>query len=387
MTRPRIVLVDQYFPPDTAATARIVDDFAAACRRDGAPLTIVCGYPSYDAPARPGWRPLRRVKGDGMTRYVIGSTGFDRRSAAGRVCNYMTFMAGAALLVPFVATRAAFVVMTDPPMAPLLAWWAKRAGRATSVTIWIQDLHPDFGVAAGLLGDSVVVRLWRRALGAALRSADQVVVLGRDMARRVQGIADVPTRVVHNGWSGVAPSDAHPSTSDDRPLRIMHFGNLGFAGPWASVRHAARDLDGIAEFVFVGGGAAEGDFADAPANVSLVGRVPHAEVPTLAAGADLLLVGTRAGIEGYVVPSKGYEMMALARPLLVVAAPEAEMRLLVQDHGCGIAVDDDPAAIVAALQGVVRSELAAMAERARAASTEYTRAHQFGVFVALLSPA
>jgi glycosyltransferase involved in cell wall biosynthesis len=380
------VLVDQYFPPDTAATARIVDDFAAACRVASAPLTVVCGYPSYDASPRPAWRPLRRVRDSGVTRYVVGSTGFDRRSALGRVLNYVTFMLGAAVLVPFVSARSAFVVMTDPPMAPLLAWWARRSGRAESVTVWIQDLHPDFGVAAGLLRDGALVRAWRRALAGALRSADEVVVLGRDMARRVHAVADVPTRVVHNGWSGVAP--VGPGAGDDaRPLRIMHFGNLGFAGPWRSVVTAARSLDGVAEFVFVGGGAAEGEFVDAPANVSLVERVPHDQVATLAEESDLLLVGTRAGIEGYVVPSKGYEMMALGRPLLVVAVADAEMRLLVDEHRCGVTVDDDPAAIVAALKALTRAEFPGMAERARAASSAYARADQFAAFVATLSPA
>ncbi|MEY2473861.1 MAG: colanic acid biosynthesis glycosyl transferase WcaI [Actinomycetota bacterium] len=387
MSRRRIVLVDQYFPPDAAATARIVEDFAAVCAGSGAPLTIVCGYPSYDAPTRPGWRPLRRVRAPGVTRYVVGSTGFDRRSALGRVCNYMTFIVCAAVLVPFVAARAAFVVMTDPPMAPLLAWWAKRVGRVHSVTIWIQDLHPDFGVAAGLVRDGRTVRLWRRGLGAALRAADEVVVLGRDMAERVHAIADVPTRVVHNGWSGVAPASTDSAPPNGGPLRVMHFGNLGFAGPWASVLAAARDLDGVAEFVFVGGGAAERDFADAPANVSVAARVPHDEVPALAAQADLLLVGTRGGIEGYVVPSKGYEMMALARPLLVVAAPTAEMRRLVEQHGCGVAVDDDASAIVVALQSVSRGDLPAMGERAHIAAAAYTRAGQFTVLVEALSPA
>jgi glycosyltransferase involved in cell wall biosynthesis len=271
-------------------------------------------------------------------------------------------------------------------MAPLLAWWVRRAGRPATVTVWVQDLHPDFGVAAGLLRNGVVVRLWRRALRAALRSADEVIVLGRDMAARIRTIADVRTRVVHNGWSGVR---AAPAASADiqRPLRVMHFGNLGFAGPWPSVLAAARDLVGVVEFVFVGGGAAEAEFADAAANVSLVGRVPHEEVAQLAAAADLLLVGVRAGVEGYVVPSKGYEMMALARPLLVVSVPESEMRLLVESHECGVTVDDDATAIVDALKRLPRADLAAMGQRAAAAAQQYTRAAQFASFVSTLSPA
>jgi hypothetical protein len=385
MSRRRIVLVDQYFPPDTAATARIVDDFRAACVAEGVPLTIVCGYPSYDPVDRPLWRPLRRVRDGAVTRFVVGSSGFDRRRAAGRVANYATFMAGAALLLPFVCARAALVVMTDPPMAPLLAWWARRVARPATVAIWFQDLHPDFGVAAGVFGNNLVVRTWRAALRASLRAADDVIVLGRDMARRVEqvGVA-VPTRIVHNGWSGVTAAPVAPGGG---PLKVMHFGNLGFAGPWPSVIAAARQLEGVAEFVFVGGGASEDVFADAPVNVTVAARVPHDAVPAMAAGADLLLVGTRDGLEGYVMPSKGYEMMALGRPLLVVANSQSEIRLLVEERACGITVDDDPAAIVACIKGARPEQLRAMADRATQAAEEFRRDRQFASLVGSLSPA
>jgi glycosyltransferase involved in cell wall biosynthesis len=388
LSRRRIVVVDQYFPPDTAATAGIVARFARVCAEQHVPVTVVCGRPSYDPTDKLAWRPLRRVRTDGAVRYVIGSTGFDRRSAAGRVVNYVTFMLGAAWLLPFVCGRAAVVVMTDPPMAPLLAWWVRRVGRPASVAVWIQDLHPDFGVAAGLLRDGGLVRMWRRALRAALRAADDVVVLGRDMARRVDalGVA-VSTHVVHNGWYGVKITPARESPN--RPLKVMHFGNLGFAGPWPSVLAAARELQGVAEFVFVGGGAGEAVFGDAPPNVTVAPRIPHTEVTVTAAAADLLLVGVKDGLEGYVVPSKGYEMMALGRPLLMVSAPKSELRLLVEEIGCGIAVDDDPKAIAEAVQAAAdgRVDLAEMAMHARRASSKYARDEQLSMLVDRLSPA
>ncbi|HUR77373.1 MAG TPA: glycosyltransferase family 4 protein [Acidimicrobiales bacterium] len=390
LIRRRIVVIDQYFPPDTSATARIISDFAEVCVEQRAPLTIVCGFPSYDPGPRLSWRPLRRVRSAGMTRYVIGSTGFDRRSALGRVCNYVSFMVGAALLIPLVCRKAAVVVLTDPPMAPLLGWWARRAGHPASVALWIQDLHPDFGVAAGLLSDNVVVRAWRSGLRAALRAADDVIVLGRDMARRVEqvGVA-APTRVVHNGWSGVARQPQRDVGDGARRVRVMHFGNIGFAGPWPSVLAAARALVDVAEFEFIGGGAGEAEFADAPSNVAVFSRVAHSEVSRLAAQADLLLVGVRAGLEGYVVPSKGYEMMALGRPLLVVSVPDSEMRLLVEERGCGLTVDDRPEALVEAIRSVAAGhvDLAAMANNAATAAGEFERKAQFALLVEALSSA
>jgi hypothetical protein len=248
----------------------------------------------------------------------------------------------------------------------------------------VQDLHPDFGVAAGLIGNGILVRAWRRALCSALRACDEVAVLGRDMTRRIEALGVVvPTRVVHNGWSGVTASAAPPRA--DRRLRVMHFGNIGFAGPWPSVLAAARELTDVADFVFVGGGAGEGAFNALPPNVTVAPRVAHEAVSALAAEADLLLVGVRSGLEGYVVPSKAYEMMALGRPLYVVADPTCETRLLVDERACGITVDDRADAIVAALRSP--GDLEAMAAAAVTAAVDFTRAGQFASFVTSLSPA
>ena len=99
--------------------------------------------------------------------------------------------------------------------------------------------------------------------------------------------------------------------------------------------------------------------------------------------------GKRLQLHGYVVPSKGYEMMALGRPLLVVSDPSSEMRLLVEERGCGLTVDDRAAAIVDALRHVAGgdADLAAMAQRAQSAATEFARDEQFASFIASLSPA
>ena len=113
-SRRRIVLVNQYFPPDTAATARIAADFVAECGRVGVRVTVVCGYPSYEPTTRPAWRPLRRTRNGSTTVLVVGSTGFGRSHPVGRVVDYVTFLLGAVVVIPFVSARAACVVMTNP---------------------------------------------------------------------------------------------------------------------------------------------------------------------------------------------------------------------------------------------------------------------------------
>lgn len=383
MSRSRgVVLVNQYFPPDTSATSRIATDFIGECERRGLRVLVVAGRPSYDPTARLSWRPVRRSTSDGSLEWVIGSSAFDRRNPIGRVLNYLTFMVGAALVVPMLRPTWPIVVMTDPPMAPLLAPLSRLRNRRRSVRVWIQDLHPDFDVATGLLRNGRLVRVWRRLLVTSLNTADEIIVLGRDMSDRVTRLGvDAPTTVVHNGWSGVDSAETQGSAADT--LRIFHFGNVGFAGPFESVVRAMRNMQDHVELVFVGAGANEGVLADAPANVTVRPRIPHGDVAQAASEADLLLVGVRDGVEGLVVPSKGYEMMALGRPLLVVGNPGSEMRRLVTEIGCGLGCDDNPESIAAVLNSAdtSRDSLADMARKGLLAAVQYRRDVQFGPFV------
>jgi glycosyltransferase involved in cell wall biosynthesis len=54
--------------------------------------------------------------------------------------------------------------------------------------------------------------------------------------------------------------------------------------------------------------------------------------------ADVHVVGLAPGLAGYVVPSRLYGILAVARPVIVAADAESETAQVVQEVGCGIVV-------------------------------------------------
>jgi glycosyltransferase involved in cell wall biosynthesis len=105
---------------------------------------------------------------------------------------------------------------------------------------------------------------------------------------------------------------------------------------------------------------------------------------------DLHIVTIRRGLEGVVVPSKLYSILAAGRPVLVVAAPESDAARIVCESGCGIVVDpDDPEAVARAIRELSNDpmRLAEMGRRARGAASKYARVTELQKFVGIIEEA
>ena len=99
------------------------------------------------------------------------------------------------------------------------------------------------------------------------------------------------------------------------PFVVLHAGNLGFYGAWATVVKAARMLngDGVG-FVFVGDGAARSHVETSAEGCNAIRFQPYRpadQVPYVLAAGDIHLLTIRRGLEGVVVPSKLYPICLL----------------------------------------------------------------------------
>ena len=175
------------------------------------------------------------------------------------------------------------------------------------------------------------------------------------------------------------------------PFVVLHAGNLGFYGAWETLIGASRLLDAEnVGFVFVGEGAAKPlieALADGCPRVRFLPFWPVEQVPYVLAAPDIHVVTVRRGLEGVVVPSKLYPILAAGRPVLAVAPEASDVARIVTRYGCGVVADPDkPAAVAAAVRGLAqdRVQLQQMAQRARAIAPEYERGKQLDRLVGLV---
>ena len=318
-----------------------------------------------------------------------------------RVLNYLTYVA---LSVP----RAAFVRcdvvlgMTDPPFEGIVAAFVALL-KGKPLVYNIRDLYPDMAVGGSIVSAGLMTRVWERLHRWALRRATRVVVLGEDMRARIaaKGVKGERIAVVRDG-AEICDAGSQPAVDAEvvRAIRgdfqfvLLHAGNLGFYGAWATLVAAARKLegDGIG-LVFVGDGAQRPQIEVAAAgckNVRFLPFFPASKIASVLAAPDAHIVTIKRGLEGVIVPSKMYGILAAGKAIVAVAPRETDVVAIGEERGFAVWGDpDDPEKVACAVRKIScdADEIRRMGEAARAAANEYDRVTELSKFVRIFEEA
>ena len=394
-----ILLLNEYFPPDTSATAKCAAQVAEALSVDHR-VTVVAGRPSYDPDEQHPRYLLRREVHGNLAVERVGSTAYPRFQMRRRVSNYLTYLS---LAVPRALSIPSDVVlaMTDPPIegiaGAIVAWLSGRP-----FVYNIRDMYPDMAVGGAIVRAGLLARVWERWHRWALRRASKVIVLGEDMRNRIlaKGVRAERIEIVRDGTEILA-AQARPPQLDSEVMReirngfrfvLLHAGNIGFYGAWETLIAAAKQLagDGVG-LVFVGEGAQRAQLETAAkglANVRVLPFYPGSKVASVLAAADAHLITVKRGLEGVVVPSKMYGILAAGKPIVAAAPRETDAVTLGERLGFGVGADPDQPDELA---GVIR-ELASdparvegMGRAALAAAPAYDRVRELQKFVEIVS--
>ncbi|HEX7706702.1 MAG TPA: glycosyltransferase family 4 protein [Thermoanaerobaculia bacterium] len=374
----RVLFVNRYFHPDHSATSQMASALAFALAARGWEVGALTSRQRYDdASAR-----LASEVVDGVRIERIWSTRFGRAALAGRAIDYLSFYVSA--FFALLRRRDAVVIaMTDPPLISVVAALASKR-----LVNWVQDFFPEVAEALGMR----VMRPLRIARNWSLRRARANVVLGEQMAARV------PKAVVIHNW---ADSSLVPVAADSNPLRdewikgdsfvAGYSGNLGRAHEFETILGAIERLPSV-RLVISGGGARLDDVRRrAPANVSFHPYQPLEMLSRALSVADVHLVSLQPSLEGLIVPSKFYGILAVARPVIFIGSRYGELAQLIRESRCGLVVEsgdvDALARAIASLAGD-RAGAAAMGQRGLALYRErFDPAHAFDAWEKVLEEA
>ena len=304
---------------------------------------------------------------------------------------YLAFYAGATWRLVWLLRRGDVVVaLTDPPALSVPIAFAAGVKRALLVN-WLQDVFPEVATQLGVRIPGArlltVLRDW------SLRRAAVNVVVSPSMGRHVEtaGVDSARVEVIPN-WAD--DESIHPIQPDSTPLRAEwglegrfvaeYSGNMGRAHEFETILDAAEQLQREPDvaFLFIGGGPA------APwvrqrveqkglTNVLFKPPQPRAGLVEALAVGDVHLVCLRPALEGLVVPSKYYGVLAAGRPVIYVGGRASDIAREVLDRQCGRVVSPGDAPSLAAAILSLRdcaSERARLGSNARNLLDErYTR--------------
>src|SRR5262249_40589039 len=158
----------------------------------------------------------------------------------------------------------------------------------------------------------------------------------------------------------------------------------------AGAKELAREGVGL---VFVGDGAQRAALEEAAknmTNVRFLDFFPASKIPSVLASADAHVITIRRGLEGVVVPSKVYGILAAGKPIVAVAPAETDVVRIGSCQGFSVGADpDDPRQFVRAVRELLRDsgKLRSMSDAAQAAAPGYDRVTELKKFVHIVEEA
>lgn len=356
-----LLFLNQFYPPDSAPTGRLLADVAREAAAQGHTVTVICGGAGQRTAAASQAGPVRVVR--------VPTAPFSRTPAA-RLLSYLSYFPGALWASLRIPRPDLVVTLTTPPMLSVIGDLLRRF-RGARHYIWEMDVYPDIAVALGVLSPrSPLTRVLAAAARRARRAATAVIVLGPCMRDRLAASGVSANVRIAENWADGAAIRPEP-LPEPRPLTILYSGNLGLAHDIATIAEAMQALKADPRFRFVFAG--EGARRKALETLGL----PNAEFTgyrdNLSAHlgrCHIGLVTESTAALGAVVPGKVYGLMAAARPILFIGPHAATPAHLIRACRCGWHIEPGDAAGLVELLDLIAREPALIAragERARKA--------------------
>lgn len=347
-----LLFINQFYYPDHSATSQLLQQLAEGMAQRGFEVTVLTGNMACEGGKL---SDSSREVHEHVSIIRVPSTRFGKGTFLGRLSDYLTIHFSVLARLLFLPRFDVVVVLTTPP---LIAWVGSVAQslKRSRFIYWVQDLYPEIAAALGALNPgSLTYRICAHISRRVLHSADAIVAVGEVMASRLlkgdSGLKGI--RVIHN-WADekqlepIAPSRnsflLEQGLSDK--LVVLYAGNFGLAHEFDSVLDVANDLKGDTEviFVFVGSGNRRGEIEEAIgqnhlSNVRILPSVPLERLQEVLSAASIGLVTERPEVEGLMVPSKLYGLMAAARPVLFVGPARGDCARIIQMAQCGFVIE------------------------------------------------
>jgi glycosyltransferase involved in cell wall biosynthesis len=354
-------------------------------------VRVVCGFTETSVDGVPDNELLNGVHVERVGRSMTGSASLAKRLTKGVALSTMLFR----VALKRIAEGDGILVVTNPPMLPMLITIAARARRAR-LTLLVHDVYPQVLIAAGVTSQgSPMARAVQRMSDYVYRNAHRIIVLGRDMKQLIESRIDAAQRakvLIIPNWGDIDDIQPMPRAHNpvleklgiDSAFVVQIMGTVGRTHALETLVDAAALLhdDASIQFLIIGDGARRA-WLDSEIqrrglrNVHTLGKVPWTGIAVHLAACDVSVIPYIKGMDGVSVPSRMYNVMASGRPIIAAAGDTSELARVVAEEKIGwVTPPGDGEALAEAIRAArgEPAELDEMGARARgAAVSKYSR--------------
>ena len=351
-----ILYVSQYFPPESCAPAARVYELSRSWVQAGARVSVLTAFPNHPTGTIPRHYRGKLYQAEDVDGIKIHRTFIypaANKGFWGRALNYLSFAVSALLTGALKLETPDVVVATSPQFLVALSGYLLAKLLRAPFVFEVRDLWPASIVAVGALKEgSILVGMLEVLERFLYRRAHRIVVVTDSFKRLIaaKGIPESKISVSKNGvdlsafYPGPKPQDLLRRHALEGKFVVAYIGTIGMAHGVEMLVDAAERLQGEPDirFVAVGQGAESAGLAALAkrrglGNITFLGAVSRSEVREWIAASDVCAVMLRnKPLFRTVIPSKMFEIMACARPVILAVAGESAQ--LLERAGAGISI-------------------------------------------------
>ncbi len=347
-----IPFMAQCYAPEDVSASVLITELATDLVKRGHQVSVITGSPSYPhGVVFTGYHnSLYQFETlDGVRVIRTWSYISPSRKPLPRLFHYGTYSV-TAFYGGLAAGRPDVIVSYSPPLPlGLSAWLLSRIWRVPWV-LQIEDLYPEAAIAAGVIKTKSIISFFLWLEKFLYQKAHHISVISESFRQTLLA------KQVPNSKLDVIPVWADPNAVRPLPKEnsfrhkhgldhkfvVMYAGNIGLTSCIEDVLQAAEILRRRTDiqFLIVGEGvkkeALEVEVRNKQlTNITILPYQPREIFAEMLAAADISLVTLNAGAALSSLPSKVFNVMASARPILAVAPAESELAQIVKKAGCG----------------------------------------------------
>ena len=369
----KILIFAHYYAPDTASTGQILKDQAEGML-DEFDVTVICVVPSYGGTIEDRYKTQKyyfeELNGVKIIRVRVPE--FTKSNKISRIKNILAYFFGALGASRKAGKQDYVFTISQPPilggLLGVLGKWMKHA----KMIYCIQDFNPEQTIAVGYSKNKLLLKLMMIVDKFSCRRSDLVITVGRDLVETLKKRfknRDVPKYTMINNW--IDEKEVYPLPEDNERVLafkkkygledkfvIMYSGNIGLYYDLEKLIKVLKQfrkgytLKGVYEkgprtvdgreviFAFVGAGSVLDKLVKYTKrhHFENVVFVPYQDkvdlIYSLNAG-DVHWCVNAKGIKGVSCPSKAYGIMGVGKPIIGVLEKGSEVRMLIDEIGCG----------------------------------------------------
>lgn len=345
-----ILIISQYFPPETGASQTRWDELSKRWT-DEVSVSVITSAPDYpEGNIYDGYENewLRHETRNDVDVYYTKTITSSSGNLPRRSVKFIWFMI-TSMIVGLIYTSPTIVIATSPqPLTGVSAWIIARIKGATFV-FEVRDLWPESVLAVSDFNNTTLIWTLERTVAFLYRRSDRLVVVSEAFIDPIVDAGADRSKISYHP-NGIN-LDFYIEDNEQSPVvdeitdefTISYVGTIGRAHGLSVILEAAQSVNGV-QFLIVGDGAEREELESKTKNVPNViftGRRPKEEIPSILNQSDVSLVHLKPrDIFETVIPSKLLESMAAGLPIILGVKGEAERILIESDAGVVIEPGD-----------------------------------------------